>query len=55
MQNWDAFVEFCEQRELREELAAAEAELDAGLGIPHEQVKREISAEVETMFGELGI
>ena len=55
VRDWDAFVEFCEQRELREDLAAAEAELDAGLGIPHEQVKREISTEVEAMFKELGI
>ena len=40
VRDWDAFVEFCEQREMREDLAAAEAELDAGLGIPHEEVKR---------------
>ena len=40
VRDWDAFVEFCELRELREDLAAAEAELDAGLGIPHEDIKR---------------
>lgn len=44
VRDWDAFVEFCEQRELREDLAAAEAELDAGLGIPHEEVKRRAMA-----------
>ena len=44
VRDWDAFVEFCEQRELREDVAAAEAELDAGLGIPHEEVKRSAMA-----------
>ena len=50
VRDWDAFVEFCEQRELREDVAAAEAELDAGLGIPHDQVKREVAAEIEAYF-----
>ena len=50
VRDWDAFVEFCEQRELKEDVAAAEAELDAGLGIPHKQIKRDVAAEVETFF-----
>ncbi len=49
VRDWDAFVEFCEQRELREDVAAAESELDAGLGIPHEQLKREVAAEIDVI------
>lgn len=55
VRDWDAFVEFCERRELLEDVAAAEAELDAGQGIPHEKVKREVAAKIEETFRELGI
>ena len=40
---------------LRADVAAAEAELDAGLGIPHAELKRQIAAETEEAFRFLGI
>ena len=40
---------------LRADVAAAEAELDADLGIPHDELKKQIAAETEETFRSLGI
>ena len=52
VRDWNDFVEFCA---IRDDVAAAEAELDAGLGIPHNVLKKQVAAETEEMFKELGI
>ena len=52
VRDWDDFVEFCS---VRDDVASAEAELDAGQGIPHRALKKQVSHEVETMFRELGL
>ena len=44
-----------ERSALFDDVRAAEAELDSGLGIPHPVLKRQVAAEVETLFAELGL
>ena len=44
-----------EALELEQDVRAAEAELDAGLGIPHDQVMRELNDELESMRRKMGI
>ena len=52
IEDWDAFVE---TQELMEDVRVAEAELDRGEGIPHNELKRQIEAEGELMRKELGL
>ena len=52
IEDWDAYVE---TQELMADVRAAEAELDAGLGIPHNELKRQIEVEGERMRKELGL
>ena len=52
IEDWDAFVE---TQELMADVRAAEAELDAGHGIPHDELKRQVEAEGEPMRKELGL
>ena len=52
IEDWDAFVE---TQELMADVRAAEAELDAGQGIPHTKLKRQVEAEGELMRKELGL
>ena len=52
IEDWDEFVE---TQELIADVRAAELELDTGLGIPHNELKRQIEIEGELMRKELGI
>ena len=42
------FEDFMEAQKLREDVRIAEAEADAGLGIPHDQAVREMEALFKT-------
>ena len=48
--DWEEYLEY---REIVDDVAAAEAELDAGHGIPHAQVMRELDSELKNMFEEM--
>ena len=52
IEDWDAFVE---TQELMADVRAAETELDAGQGIPHAELKRQVEVEGEAMRRELGL
>ena len=52
IEDWDAFVE---TQELIADVRAAETELDAGQGIPHAELKRQVEVEGEAMRRELGL
>lgn len=52
IEDWDAYVE---TQELMADVRAAEAELDAGQGIPHNELKRQVEAEGKLMRKELGL
>ena len=52
IEDWDFLVE---TMALRDDVRVAEAELDAGQGIPHRELKRQIEAEGESMRKELGL
>ena len=52
IKDWDAFVE---TQELMTDVRAAETELDAGQGIPHAELKRQVEVEGEAMRRELGL
>ena len=52
IEDWDAFVE---TQELLADVRAAEIELDAGKGIPHNELKRQVETEAELMRRELGL
>ena len=52
IEDWDEFVE---TQELIADVRAAEVELDAGLGIPHNELKRQVEAEGKLMRKELGL
>lgn len=44
-----------ETLELMDDVAAAEAELDAGQGIPYRKLRQQVADETEAMFRELGL
>ena len=50
--DWDDYVE---RMELINDVRVAEEELDAGQGIPHSVLKRQVEAEGELMRRELGL
>lgn len=52
IEDWDSFVE---TQELLADVRAAEIELDAGKGIPHNELKRQVETEAELMRRELGL
>ena len=52
LEDWDSFVEM---QELLNDVRTAETELDAGKGIPHSKLKRQIDAEGEQLRKELGL
>ena len=52
IEDWDAYVETLE---LREDVRAAEAELDRGEFVTHAELKRQVEAEGEAMRKELGL
>jgi len=50
IEDWDDFVE---TQELLDDIRVAEAELDAGQGIPHDELKRQVEVEGELIRKEL--
>ena len=52
IEDWDNFVE---TQELLEDVRVAEAELDRGEFITHEELKKQVEAEGELMRKELGL
>ena len=50
--DWDEYVEM---QELMADVESAEHELDSGLGIAHDELKRQVETEGESMRKELGL